>query len=275
MDPVLRVQRMDELGVAVEVLSPNPLTYFHHVDAASAAAYCRRHNDALAEIVDARPDRLLGLAQIPVQDPDLACAELQRAVGELGLLGPYFGTDPGPRTLDDPALDQLWQTCVELDVPAFIHPAPSGIDAPKRDPRLKRFDLELILEFAYEESLAVAQLIYGGVLHRHPGLDVCLSHGGGAVPYLVGRWRAAAQIRAWSPEWLRPPGAYEALLQRLWYDVHLSDHRAVDFLADVVGEDHLVMGTNLGGWDLGGDPAEVAGREDRLQANARRLLRLG
>ncbi len=95
MDPDLRVQRMDQLGIAAEVLSPNPLTYFSHVDAASAASFARRHNDALAEIVDARPDRLLGVAQIPVQDPDLACAELQRAVQELGLLGPYFGSEPG------------------------------------------------------------------------------------------------------------------------------------------------------------------------------------
>ena len=274
MDPKLRIERMDQHGIALQILSPNPLTYFHHVDAKLATGYCRHHNDALAALVREYPGRFFGFAQIPVQDPDAACAELQRAVTDLGLLGPYFGSDPGPRMLDDPALDQLWATCVDLDVPAFVHPAPSGIDGPLRDPRLRRFDLDLILEFAYEESLAVAQLIFGGVLQRHPRLDVCLSHGGGAIPYLIGRWRDAALKRAWSPEWLREPGTYESFLQRLWFDVHVADSRSVDFLASVVGDDHLVMGTNFGGWDTGGDATEVAGREALLETNAKRLLRL-
>jgi aminocarboxymuconate-semialdehyde decarboxylase len=274
MDPVLRVERMDQHGIAVQVLSPNPLTYFHHIEPRHALEYCRRHNDALARIVADRPDRLLGLAQVPIQDPDLAGAELERAVRELGLLGPYIGSDPGPRTLDDAALDAFWATCVRLDVPAFVHPAPSGIDGPLRDPRLRRFDLDLILEFAYEESLAVAQLVFGGVLHRHPALDVCLSHGGGAVPYLFGRWNSATRLRAWSPDWLREPGAYEAQLRRLWFDVHVADPRAVRLLAEVVGEERLVMGTNFGGWDTGGDASEVAGREGLLADNARRLLRV-
>ena len=274
MDPAMRIARMDAHGIAVQVLSPNPLTYFHHIDASAAVEYCRRHNDTLATLVASYPDRFLGFAQLPLQDPDAACRELTRAVNELGLVGPYFGNDPGPRTLDDAALDSLWATCVDLDVPAFVHPAPSGIDGPLRDGRLRRFDLDLILEFAYEESMAIAQLIFGGVLYRHPGLDVCLSHGGGAVPYLVGRWRDATMKRAWSPEWLRLEGAFDACLRRLWFDIHVADARAVELLAAVVGEDHLVMGTNFGGWDTGGDDTEVAGRQARLLLNAQRLLRL-
>jgi aminocarboxymuconate-semialdehyde decarboxylase len=274
MDPSLRIERMDAHGIAVQALSPNPLTYFHHVEAPLAVEYCQRHNDALATLVATHPDRFVGLAQLPIQDPDAACLELTRAVRELGFVGGYVGTDPGPRMLDDRELDPLWSTFVELDVPAFVHPAPSGIDGPLRDARLRRFDLDLILEFAYEESIAVAQLIFGGVLQRHPFLDVCLSHGGGAVPYLYGRWEAATRLRAWSPEWLREPGAYRSMLERLWFDVHVADARAVQLLAEVVGEQRLVMGTNFGGWDTGGDASETAGRIDLLEGNARRLLRL-
>ena len=274
MDPAIRIERMDMHGIAVQALSPNPLTYFHHVDAALAIDYCRRHNDSLAALVANCPDRFVGLAQLPAQDPAAACEELRRSVRELGFVGAYVGTDPGPRTLDDPAFDQLWSTFVEEDVPVFVHPAPSGIDGPLRDARLRRFDLDLILEFAYEESIAVAQLVFGGVLHRHPQLDVCLSHGGGAIPYLYGRWEAATRLRAWSPDWLREPGAYGRLLQRLWFDVHVADQRSVRLLADVVGEQRLVMGTNFGGWDTGGDESETAGRTEMLEGNARRLLRL-
>lgn len=274
MDANLRIERMDAHGISVQALSPNPLTYFHHVDASLAIDYCRRHNDSLAALVATHPDRFVGLAQLPAQDPDAACEELRRSIEELGLVGGYIGTDPGPRALDDAALEQLWSTFVDLDVPAFVHPAPSGIDGPLRDARLRRFDLDLILEFAYEESVAVAQLIFGGVLHRHPELDVCLSHGGGAIPYLYGRWEAATRLRAWSPDWLREPGAYGRLLQRLWFDVHVADQRSVRLLADVVGEQRLVMGTNFGGWDTGGDESETAGRTEMLEGNARRLLRL-
>lgn len=274
MDAELRIERMDATGIAVQALSPNPLTYFHHIDPALAIEYCRRHNDALATLVATHPDRFVGLAQLPVQDPDAACDELRRSVRELGFVGGYLGTDPGPHMLDDATLDPFWSTFVELDVPAFVHPAPSGIDGPLRDQRLRRFDLDLILEFAYEESVAVAQLIFGGVLHRHPQLDVCLSHGGGAVPYLYGRWEAATRLRAWSPDWLREPGSYRAMLERLWFDVHVADQRAVRLLAEVVGEHRLVMGTNFGGWDTGGDEPETAGRTGALEANGRRLLRL-
>ena len=108
----------------------------------------------------------------------LGVHELERAVSELGLLGAYVGTDLG-RELDDAAFDPVYEACVRLDVPLFIHPAPGGIDAPRRDARLARFDADLWLGFAYEETLAVATLVLGGVLARHPDLDVCISHGGG------------------------------------------------------------------------------------------------
>ncbi|MBI5088194.1 MAG: amidohydrolase family protein [Actinobacteria bacterium] len=168
----------------------------------------------------------------------------------------------------------MYARAVELDVPLFIHPAPSGIDGPLLDRRLRRFDLDLQLEFAYEETITVAMLVYGGVLHRHPDLDVCVSHGGGATSVMYPKLRHAARTRAWSPDWLRAEGAFDRLLRRLWFDVHVGDDAAVGLLVDRVGTDHLVYGTNFGGWDSAihhtPDPALVAVLDD----NARRLLRL-
>ena len=274
MDLELRLAAMDELGVALAVLSPNPLTYFAHVEADWADAFCRRHNDELASLVTEAPTRLAGFAQLPMQDPARAARELHRAVTDLGLLGPYIGTDLG-RTLDDPAFDEVWSTCTELDVPLFIHPAPDGIDSPRRDDRLARFDGDLWLGFCYEETLAVATLILGGVLDRHPTLDVCVSHGGGATSWLAERLEHAARTRPWASEHLRDESAVADRLARLWWDAHVGGPRALHALLEAFGSERVVAGTNLAGWDQSQDPSwgdtNLAAVFD---ANARRLLRL-
>ncbi len=275
MDVEVRLARMDALGIELQVLSPNPLTYFHHVAPDRAVAFCARHNDAMAALVDGAPGRLRGLAQLPLQDPERAARELRRAVTDLGLLGAYVGTDPG-RPLDDPTLDVVYGTCVDLDVPLFVHPAPSGIDGPRRDDRLDRFDADLWLGFAYEEALAVAALVLGGVLFRHPDLDVCISHGGGATSWLAERMAHAARTRAWADEGLRQEGEVEARLARLWWDAHVGGPEALAALLSAFGPDRLVAGTNLAGWDEGSDPSGGdAALAATMDGNARRLLRLG
>ncbi len=274
MDVALRIAMMDDHGIELQVLSPNPLTYFSHIESEWAIAFCQRHNDELAAVVATAPTRLAGFAQLPMQDPEAAAIELRRSVNELGLLAPYIGTDLGV-PLDDASLDMVYATCVELDVPLFIHPAPDGIDSPRRDERLARFDGDLWLGFLYEETLAVSTLVLGGVLERHPALDICVSHGGGATAWLAERLEHAARTRPWSPEWLRDEGAVGQRLKRFWWDAHVGGPKALNALLDAFGPDHLVAGTNLAGWDQSRDPShgdsELAVVFD---ANARRLLRL-
>jgi len=274
MDVAKRLAVMDERGIDLAVLSPNPLTFFSHIEARRSIEFCRRHNDEMAMVVARAPRRLAGFAQLPMQDPSAAVAELSRAVSELGLLAPYLGTDLG-RPLDDPAFDEVWAACVELDVPVLFHPAPDGIDRPRRDERLARFDGDLWLGFLYEETLAVATLVLGGVLDRHRDLDVCISHGGGATSWLAERMEHAARTRPWGDEALAGKGAVADRLARLWWDAHVGGPTALAALVAAFGTDHLVAGTNLAGWDETVDPS--FGDEDlaaTLDDNARRLLRL-
>jgi aminocarboxymuconate-semialdehyde decarboxylase len=273
MDVDVRLASLDAHGIDVQMLSPNPLTYFTNLDAATAISYCRTHNDELAELVAAHPDRLLAAAQLPMQDVGAAIGELERSVRELGLVGAYIDTDPC-RTLDDPAMDDFYACIAELDVPLFVHPTSVGELGPPDDPRLRRFDLDLLLGFAYSETLAVAALVFGGVLERHPGLDICLSHGGGAIQTLAQRFARAADKRRWASERLRSEG-FLSFLRRLWFDTHLHSDLALRGLAEQVGTERLVLGTNFAGWDADGPGAlpVVAGCD--LGANARRLLRRG
>lgn len=274
MDPDIRLQRMAERGIDFQVVSPNPLTYLHFIPAQDAVRFCRIHNDALAKIVAARSGHLAGLAALPLQSPGAAVAELRRAVTELGLVGAGFGTD-APLALDDPALDALYAEAVRLDVPLFIHPGPAGIDGPPGDPALKRFELDIIAGFAAQETLAVATLVYGGVLDRHPGLDICFSHGGGATALLMGRMAKGARKRPWSPPALRTDGAFEQRLKRLWFDTHIDHPLVLPLLSAVVGAEHLVYGTNFSGWDA--PDAQQADQHapipPELADNARRLMR--
>lgn len=275
MDVDLRLRANDHLGIELQVLSPNPLTYFHHIEADLARNFCRWHNDEMAGVVAAHPDRFRGFAQLPMQDVAAACEELTRAVEKHGLVGAYIGTDFGT-DLDEPALDPLWDTAVSLDVPIFVHPAPWGIDGPLRDARIRKYDLDLSVGFLYEETMAISHLIYGRVLERHPRLDICVSHGGGAAAYMSGRLEHQGRTRPWARD---NPIDFLAGLRRLWFDQHLHDGASLQLLTDRVGRDRLVVGTNLAGWDapsnrndipLIDDPATARAYDD----NARKLLRL-
>jgi aminocarboxymuconate-semialdehyde decarboxylase len=271
MDPDLRIAAMDRAGIDWQLLSPNPLTYFHYIPAAEAVAFCQRHNDALAALAARYPDRLGAAAALPIQDIGLAIAELRRAVRELGMKAAYIGTDL-PHALDDPAMDAFYEAVVELDVPLFLHPAPAGIDGPPASAAMARFELDITTGFTMQETLALATLVYGGVLHRHPALDICISHGGGAIALIWGRLEHAAHKRKWAPDHLKPDHAFAEQLGRVWYDVHMHDDRAVDLLVERVGTDRLVYGTNFAGWDAP-ERFELPRCNAPLADNARRLLR--
>ena len=268
-DVDLRLAAMDRMGIARQVLSPNPILLLANTDTAVAAEYAAWHNEELAGLVATAPDRLHALAQVPVQDPALAVRELRRAVTELHHVGMALGTE-SPFDLDDPAMDPLWSEAEALQVPVFLHPAPHGTDTPSPDERLARFGLDLSLGFLLEETLAVAQLVLGGVLDRHPGLEVCISHGGGATAWLAPRLRRAAARQP------GPPVDLDAGLARLWWDTHVGGGAPLDLLVSTFGTDHLLLGTNMAGWDSPSDLlAEVpADLQPVLTTNAARLLNL-
>ena len=180
MDVERRLAEMDRVGIDRQMLSPNPLTFLGGVEPAPAIEFARATNDSMAALVATHPERLLGAAQLPMQDPDAAIVELERAIGDLGLVAGYIGTDYGMAP-DDLRFDEFYGRVVELDVPLFVHGVTNDGRGPVDDSRLRRFGLDLIVGYTYEETLAASAFVLGGVLDRHLDLDVCLSHGGGAI----------------------------------------------------------------------------------------------
>ncbi|MFZ5707949.1 MAG: amidohydrolase family protein [Pseudomonadota bacterium] len=271
MDVDARIAAMDRSGIDWQLLSPNPLTYFHFIPSADATRFCQTSNEAVAAWVARHPDRLGAAAAVPIQDVDAAIAEARRAVRSLGHKAIYIGTSM-PHGLDDPVMDPFYEAIVDLDVPLFIHPGPDGIDGPPGSPVLKRYELDILVGFTMQETTAVATLLFGGVLQRHPTLDICISHGGGALALVWGRLEHATHKRAWMPDHLKREGSFAEQLGRLWYDVHMHDDKALDLLAQRVGTGRMVYGTNFAGWDAPErfSPPKI---DAPLADNARRLLR--
>tara|TARA_B100000686_G_C16764026_1_gene960599 strand:+ start:1083 stop:2051 length:969 start_codon:yes stop_codon:yes gene_type:complete len=263
MNAAKRVAAMDDLGIDLQVLSPNPLTFFGHIDDENALRFAKTANDAMVSHIDGFSGRLLGAASVPLQNPEYACEEITRAVVDLGLVAAYIGTDYG-FTLDDSRLDDFYKTIVDLNVPLLIHPATNNGIRGASDGRLARFGLDLIVGYAYEETLAVAAFVLGGVLERHPQLDVCVSHGGGAITFLAQRFDSMAAF-------LGTESDFAADLQKIWFDSHLEVGPAHDLVITTVGSERMVYGTNFGGWDT---PTEVTDFDRSLSSNAMKLLRL-
>ena len=265
----LRISHLNRLGIDIQVLSPNPLTFFHGIESTTATNFCLRHNQLMADTVAVAPDRLVGLAALPMQELPAACEELERAVGTLGLKGAMIGTDI-PQGFACRSLDLFYQKLTDLDAPLFIHASSTDGVSGLKDNRFNLHNFSLSLGYAQEETLAVAQLLLGGVLDRHPALDICISHGGGTAAFLAEKIDQLAQVDPTASEGVKQNG-FGHELQKLWFDTHVKGEVAATALRHYAHADKLVLGTNLGGFDT---PEALNADAERLSQNAKRLLRL-
>jgi predicted TIM-barrel fold metal-dependent hydrolase len=229
------LDHMAQHGIDVTVLSlGNPWLDFLEADA--AAAWAPRLNQALARLCAQHPGRLYGLGVLPLQTPERAARELDHLSGLPGLRGAIISTRGAGHGLDDRALDPVWQRAEALELALFVHPH-YGIGMDPLGPHA--YALNFALGFLFETTIAVARLILGGVLDRHPRLRLLVAHGGGTLPYLAGRLDNAA--RAFVPGLERLPSEH---LQRLSYDVTVYHGAAVHCALEFVGPDHLMFGTD-------------------------------
>ncbi len=261
-----RLADMDRAGVDIQVLSLNPpMVYW--AEAALGARLARLYNNELAGAVSQRPDRLAGLATVPLQDVPEAVAELTRAIRELGLRGVYIGSNVCGKDLDHPDLLPFFVTVEALRAPVFIHPIDVlGVE------RLRDYYLHNGLGNPYETALAAARLIFGGVLDRLPRLQVCLAHAGGALPYLIGRLDRVHRVRKEARGSVRrAPSRY---LRRFTFDTITHHEPALRYLIGLVGADRVALGTDYR-FDMGTRDPVRAVRSMRQISRAERTAILG
>lgn len=234
-----RLEAMDEMGVDVQMVSPTACFYQYHREPDVAARIAAEANDELADMMRAYPQRFGGLATLPMQDVSLAIAELHRSVTQLGLHGIMVDDHVNGLTYDNAIFDPLWEAVAELDAFVLIHQNMRTTVAY----RTRDYFLPNSIGNLTDRAITFGTFIYGGVMDKYPGLKICLGHAGGYTPYAVDRldkgWEAWPQLRGKTQG---PPSTY---LRRFYYDTVTYKPRTLRFLADVVGADRVVFGTDF------------------------------
>jgi aminocarboxymuconate-semialdehyde decarboxylase len=252
-DRRLLLAEMDRRKLDAAAISPPPQLFAYWAPAEAGERIARAVNDGLAEMRRACPDRFLPLASLPLQDGVCAARELGRACVELGLYGAALCTHVNGVDLDIAHLDPVFSVAQQLDVPLFLHPQNAGDMK-----RLQDYHLWNLVGFMMETTTAGARLLMSGVFERYPGLKIVLAHGGGFLPYQLGRLDRGHKVR---PELnARLPKAPSAYLGNIFCDSLTHDGRALRFLIDRIGADHVVLGTDHP-FDMGCDAPVDAVRE--------------
>lgn len=232
-----RIVDMDAREIAMQVISPIPVTYAYDASPKEGLAFARLHNDGIAEVVRERPDRFTGLGAVPLQDVDVACTELERAMRELGLAGVEIGSTTGDRDFDDPAFLPFWERCDALGAIVFLHPE----SAPGME-RLRQHQMVISTGYPSETGIAAAKLLMAGVIARFPRLRLVLAHGGGTLPWLLPRldriWNVNPRVRDAVPA--RP----SELARALYCDTLTFDAENLALVARRIGAEHLMIGSD-------------------------------
>lgn len=242
-DVEARLEAMDGTGVDVAVLSIAPPLFLYWLSGAEGAAAAVAINDAIASMVKAAPDRFAGVATLPMQDPEAAVAELRRSVTELGLRGAQIGANVEGLPLDDPSLFPILAEAQRLGVPLLIHPYYVG-----STPGLDEFYLTNLQGNPWQTAVTASRLILSGLLDELPELKLVLFHGGGHLPYQIGRLDHGHRVR---PEAAKPRHAPSEYLRRFHFDSLTHSVEATRWLVDLVGSDRVMFGTDIP-FDMGG-----------------------
>ncbi len=268
----LRIATMDEAGIDGSIVSLTcPNVYWGGEQVSSAAA--RESNASMAEAQRTYPGRIRWFTSLPWEYPTRAVEELARSCGD-GAVGVMVIANIAGRSLTEDSFTPIWAEIDRRGLPVLVHPGePPGADAMD----MGRFDLSWSVGFMFDTTLALTRLIFDGFLDRYPNLKLIAAHGGGALPYLVGRFEKGDAVEL--PQRRRMTARPTDYLRRIWYDCITYDPGALRYLISVVGADRVMFGTD---WphqvhDVAGSLANTAAlpagqREAVRGTNALRLF---
>ena len=249
-----RLKAMDRCGIEMHVLTLTTPSVEREVPE-KGIRLAELANDGFSQVVEKYPERFQAFAALPLQVPEAATEELERAVRELGLRGGTLMTNVDGKPLDLDEFMPVYEKAVELDVPLFLHPT-----SPINSKAMEDYRLVPILGFGVDTSLAVLRLVFSGVLKKLPRLKLIASHLGGVYPYLRGRietgFKAYPECKVNIDE---PPSTY---LEKIWMDSIIYDEDVLMSTLAYTGAEKIVLGSDHP--HQIGDMANAVGRIERL-----------
>src|SRR5438874_9300530 len=274
----VRLEDMDRMGIDIQAISPAPNQCYYWTEPELGIELSRMVNDRLAEIVATWPERFVALGTVPLQQVDLAVAELERCVKQLGLRGVEINPSVNGMDLTDPRLklEKFFAKAQALDVVIFMHPI--GFT---QGERLIDHYFNNVIGNPLETTIAASHLIFDGVMQRHPKLKIVLPHAGG---YLAHYWARMDHGHRARPDCRtvikRPRSSYLAIM---YFDTCTFDAQLLSHMIDKFSHGHVVLGTDYP-YDMGEeDPLALIGSvrglkradRDRIEGgNAARLLKI-
>lgn len=277
-DPAVRKREMDATSVTMQVLSTVPVMFSHWAKAQDAYDLHRLLNDHIAGVQQpasfgAIPP-FIGLGVLPLQDPDLACRELDRCIKDLKLAGVQIGTHVNGANLDDPLLRPVLKRAADLGAAVFVHPWDM-----LGGERMARYWMPWLVGMPTETTIAMMSVLFGGVLDELPNLRICFAHGGGSFPGTLGRIAHGFECRRdLFPAQAKHPTEYLAHTGRpaaFWVDSLVHDGDALAHLVKLMGASRVALGSDYP-FPLGEDhPGRLIDALAGVSAADRELLRAG
>ena len=237
-----RFREMDRIGIDIHVISVHPSQFLYFTEPGLAARIVNMQNERIAALCMAHPDRFVGLGNVSLQQPDLAVEQMNYAIDKLNLRGFIIGANVNGSELANAKLEPFWRRASELGTVVLIHP--QGFDDTG-----KRLDgagaLGNNIGFPLDTTIALAHMIFEGLLDRLPGLRIVAAHGGGFLASYIGRFDNCNALQAPCQRMMRKPSEYLRGPQ-LSFDSLVYNPQNVRHLVNTVGASQVVIGTDFG-----------------------------
>lgn len=262
--PLRRISDMDAEGIGRQLLSPIPVLFCYWGSPEATHEFARLQNDFIAQTMAAHPGRFFGAGTVAMQSPKLAIRELER-MAAMGFQAVEIGTNVMGRYLDDPAVVDILEAASELGLAVFVHPW----DAIGED-KLRAYYLPHMVILPADTAIAIARLIFGGVLDKLPKLRIGFSHGGGNFLPLLARIDHGFKVRREAKVAInRPPSSY---VRRLFFDSITHDAELIEMMCRRVGSDRVMLGSDYP-FDMGVEhPLELLEKTTLPEADRRNIL---
>jgi aminocarboxymuconate-semialdehyde decarboxylase len=275
-DVQAKLKDMNQKKLDLSVLSAPPTIFYYWSDLDTAKLVCKIYNNSVSEFVRANTNRFAGMGIVPLHDMKEAIQELERCHNELGLKAIELGSHFEGVQFDDIRFRPFFKRAEELDVLLFFHPYYLG-----NKTGLESYYLTNILGNLIDTSIAISHIVFGGLLKEFPNLKLYFAHGGGFIPYQMGRLEHGYRVR--DETQMKLKGSPTKDVRKLFFDTITFNSKALQFLIESHGEDQIMLGTDFP-FDMGEEnPVGLINTLKKLSSaqrrkifgeNAQRLLRL-